>query len=70
MGGFAVYKELRNPEKPEWHDIKILVLTSLREEASKARFEEETGMKMAVDFYIEKPISPSLIIQKVQKLLN
>ena len=70
MGGFAVYKELKNPKRPEWHDIRILILTSLREESSKAKFEEETGMKMAVDDYVEKPISPSLIIQRVKKLLN
>lgn len=70
MGGFAVYKELKSPKRPEWHDIRILILTSLREEASRAKFEEETGMKMAVDDYIEKPISPSLIIERVKKLLN
>jgi len=70
MGGFAVYKELKSPDRPEWHNIRILILTSLREEASKAKFEEETGMKMAVDDYIEKPISPSLIIERVKKLLN
>jgi DNA-binding response OmpR family regulator len=70
MGGFAVYKELKNSNRPDWNDIRILILTSLREEASKAKFEEETGMKMAVDDYIEKPISPSLIIERVRKLLN
>ncbi len=70
MGGFSVYKELKNPDRPEWHDIRILILTSLREDSSKSRFEEETGMKMAVDDYIEKPISPSLIIERVQKLLK
>ena len=70
MGGFAVFKELKRPDRPEWHDIRILVLTSLREESSKARFEEETGMQMNVDDYIEKPISPSLMIERVHKLLN
>jgi len=70
MGGFEVFKELKRPNKPEWHDIRILVLTSLREESSKARFQEETGMQMNVDDYIEKPISPSLMIQRVEKLLN
>ena len=70
MGGFAVYKELKRPDRPEWNDIRILVLTSLREESSKARFEEETGMQMNVEDYIEKPISPSVMIEKVHKLLN
>jgi len=70
MGGFAVYKELKSPNHPEWNDIRILILTSLREEASRVRFEEEVGMEMAVDDYIEKPISPSLILQRVEKVLQ
>ena len=70
MGGFAVYKELKSPNHPEWNDILILILTSLREESSRAQFEQETGMKMAVDDYIEKPISPSAILNRVGKLFE
>ncbi|MFO8102019.1 MAG: response regulator [Dehalococcoidia bacterium] len=69
VGGFAVYKKLKAAEHLEWNHIPIIVLTSLREEASRARFEEETGMKMRVEDYIEKPISPSIILEKVGKVL-
>jgi len=69
-GGFEVYKKLKSAGHPEWNDIPIFILTSLREETSKARFEEETGMEMVVDAYIEKPISPSRILEKAGALLN
>lgn len=70
MGGFAVYKKLKDPKYPDYNDIRILILTSLREEASRAQFEQETGTKMAVDDYIEKPISPSVMIERVGRLLK
>ena len=70
MGGFEVYKKLKGAKHQEWNDIPIFILTSLREETSKARFEEETGMEMVVDAYIEKPISPSIILEKAGALLN
>lgn len=70
MGGPAVYKRLKDPSHPEWSDIRILILTSLREESSRARFEEETGMQMKVDAYIQKPISPPMMLEKVAKLLH
>jgi CheY-like chemotaxis protein len=70
MGGFEVYKRLKDSGHPEWNDIPILILTSLREETSKARFEEEAGMEMMVDAYIEKPISPSRILEKAGTLLK
>ncbi len=70
VGGFAVYRKLKSPDKPEWNDIPILVLTSLREDSSRARFEEETGMEMNVDDYIEKPISPATIVERIGRLLK
>ena len=70
MGGFEVYKKLKDTRYPEWNSIPILILTSLREETSKARFEEETGMEMLVDAYIEKPISPSRILERTERLLS
>ena len=70
MGGFAVYKKLKDSKRPEWNNIKILILTSLREDATRTQFELETGMELAVDDYVEKPISSRIILQKVGKILN
>jgi len=70
MNGFEMYKRLKNPERPDYGDIPILLLTSLREESSRRRFELETGMEMAVDDYVEKPISPQIMLERVKKLLQ
>lgn len=70
MGGFAVYKKLKDPAHPDWHDIRILILTSVREESSRAQFERETGSQLAVDDYIEKPISPNTIVERVGKIFR
>ncbi|MCL0090026.1 response regulator [Dehalococcoidia bacterium] len=70
MDGFEMYKRLKDPEQAEYADIPILLLTSLREESSRRRFELETGMEMAVDDYVEKPISPQIMLERVEKLLQ
>ncbi|MCL0069727.1 response regulator [Dehalococcoidia bacterium] len=70
MDGFEMYKRLKDPDRPDYGDIPILLLTSLREESSRRRFELETGMEMAVDDYVEKPISPQIMLERVEKLLQ
>jgi len=68
MDGFAVCKELRDPRWSKFKGIPILILTSVREEASRRRYELETGLELDVDDYIEKPISPEVLLKRVDKL--
>lgn len=70
MDGYAVCKELKDPRWSKYANIPILVLTSVREDASRRRYELETGMAMDVDDYVEKPINPPIILERVQKLLK
>lgn len=70
MDGFAVCKELKDPRWAKYADIPILILTSVREEASRRRYELETGMELDVDDYVEKPIAPAVLLQRVEKLLK
>jgi len=70
MDGFAVCKELKDPRWAKYADIPILILTSVREEASRRRYELETGMELDVDDYAEKPITPAILLQRVEKLLK
>lgn len=70
MDGFAVYKELRSPKWPEYHDVPVLILSSVREEASRRRYELETGQELKPDEYIEKPILPRVLLDCVEKLLK
>lgn len=70
MDGFAVVKELQNAEKQEYPDTPILIVSSIREDASQRRYELEVGHKLDIDDYIEKPIEPFVLLQRVEKFLS
>jgi len=70
MDGFAVLKELRDPRWSRYRDIPILILTSVREEASRRRYELETGQELGVDDYLEKPFSPDTLLKRVDKIIK
>jgi len=70
MDGFAVYKELQSPKWAEYRDMPILILSSVREEASRRRYELETGHELKADEYIEKPILPDMLLECMEKLLK
>ena len=70
MDGFAVCKELQDPRWSKYKDMPILILTSVREEASRRRYELETGLELNVDDYVEKPVSPDILLDRVEKLIK
>lgn len=70
MDGFAVCKELKDPRWAKYANIPILVLTSVREEAARRRYELETGLELGVDDYVEKPIPPATLLHRVEMLLK
>ena len=70
MDGFAVCKELQDPRWAKYRNIPILILTSVREEASRRRYELETGLELDVDDYIEKPMSPDVLLERVSTLIK
>jgi len=70
MDGFAVCKELQDPRWAKYRDIPILILTSVREEASRRRYELETGLELDVDDYVEKPVSPDTLLERVGRLVK
>ena len=70
MDGFAVYKKLQEPHWSKHRNMSILILTSVREEASRRRYELETGQELGVDDYIEKPFLPDKLLQQVARLIK
>jgi DNA-binding response OmpR family regulator len=66
--GFAVVRELR--DNPKYARVPVLILTSVREDASRRRYELETGLAMDVQDYVEKPISPIDLLERVESLLR
>ena len=70
MDGFAVLKELQDGRWFKYREIPILILSSVREEASRRRYELETALEFSVDDYVEKPISPDVLLQRVERLIS
>ena len=70
MDGFAVLKELQDARWAKYREIPILILSSVREEASRRRYELETVLTLEVDDYVEKPIAPDILLERVEKLLK
>ena len=70
MDGFTVCMQLKDPKWARYASIPILILSSIREEASRRRYELETGLTLDVDDYVEKPINPSILLERMEKLLK
>lgn len=70
MDGFAVLKELQDPRRSKYSNVPILILTSVREDASRRRYELETGLELNFDDYVEKPLDPHILVERVEKLLE
>lgn len=71
LDGFGVCRELRgNIKYAKYAVIPILIVTAVREDASRRRYELETGIDLDVDGYLEKPIRPLDLAHRVEKLLE
>jgi CheY-like chemotaxis protein len=68
MDGFAVVRDLR--DNPRYRQLPIMILTSVREDASYRRYELETGLMMDVQDYIEKPAPPAELLRRIGNLLK
>ncbi len=66
MDGFAVLKELEKDEWLEYRSTPILILSSVREEAARRRYELETALEFRFDDYVEKPIIPEVLLERVE----
>lgn len=67
MDGWGVIREMRND--PRFAGVPIMVLTTVIEDASRRRYELETGMAMDVQDYVQKPAKPADLIQRIERLL-
>ena len=71
LDGFGVCRELReNVEYTDYSGIPILIATAVREDASRRRYELETGIDLKVGDYVEKPTRPLDLLHRVEKLLS
>ena len=70
MDGFAVCKELQDPRWAKLSNIPIIILTSVREDAGRRRYQLGTGLQLRVNDYMEKPIDPSTLLARVGTYLK
>lgn len=70
MDGFALVKELGDPRWAKYSAVPILILTSVREDAGRRRYELETGLELNVEDYVEKPIDPHSLLARVETVLK
>lgn len=67
LDGWGVIREMRS--EPRYTKVPIMVLTTVVEDASRRRYELETGIAMDVQEYVQKPVAPVDLIRRVEKLL-
>ncbi len=72
--GFQVSYKLRNPdptsEYAEFIKMPILMLTGIREKTKMKFSPKEDGAYLPVDDYLEKPVQPQVLLEKVKGLLQ
>jgi len=70
LDGFGVCKELKDPRWARYGRIPVIILSSVKEDASKRRYELETGLQLDVDDYVEKPIEHTILLERIGKILK
>ncbi len=68
MDGWGVIRQMRS--EPRFASVPIMVLTTVIEDASRRRYELETGMAMDVQDYVQKPTKPADLIKRIERQLQ
>ncbi len=69
MDGFEVCKRLEERRGRGGKRIPVIILSAVREESSRRRYELETETEFDIEDYVTKPISPPVLLQRVEKAL-
>ena len=65
--GFTAVKELKND--PDYAEIPILVLTAFSEHMANTRYAKSMGLELEAEDYIDKPVDPNLLLDRLAKFL-
>ena len=66
--GFRLCKELKG--NPKYADIPVLVLTALSEKLTETRYAVSMGLELELEDYVDKPISPQELLERVRDHLG
>ena len=69
MDGFEVCKRLEEKTPAASRKFPVIILSAVFEESGRRRYELETEAELHVDDYVTKPVSPPVLIQRVEKAL-
>ncbi|MDP2920289.1 MAG: ATP-binding protein [Dehalococcoidia bacterium] len=70
LDGFEVCKRIEEKKGKGGRKFPIIILSAVREDSSRRRYELETESELEVDDYVTKPISPPVLLQRVEKALQ
>ena len=65
--GYAVCKELK--ADPELSGIPVLLLTAVVSHISTTRYTRQMGMETEADDFIDKPVEPQALVERIETLL-
>ncbi|MCD6390980.1 MAG: response regulator [Dehalococcoidia bacterium] len=69
--GFEVCRELKTDEKYHFFsDIPVLMLTVYPEDREKMHLSMREGMMMEAEDYLQKPVDPQELVNRVEDLLK
>jgi len=69
VDGFEVCRRINQQVEDGASRFPVLALTAIKEDISRHRYELETNENLKVDAYMEKPVSPPVLLQQVATLL-
>ncbi len=70
VDGFDVCKALKDPRHSKYANVPIIILSSVQEGVSQRRYELETGLRLDVDDYVEKPVEGSVRLERVGNIMK
>lgn len=68
MDGFEACKEMKNDA--DLKDIPVLVLTAIGRHFSDTKYARSLGLGLESDDYIDKPVDPNVLLNRIAGLLG
>jgi two-component system alkaline phosphatase synthesis response regulator PhoP len=65
--GYTVCRELK--ADPDLSGIPVLLLTAVVAHIPTTRFTQQMGMETEADDYIDKPVEPQVLVERIEALL-
>jgi len=65
-----VLKQISKQDLTRGRGMSIIILSAVKEGSSRQRYELETRSPLPIADYLEKPISPPALLQRVEKVLQ